>query len=116
MRVFALSVLTCALAAAALGDVAGEYRGEGTNPGGQGSYICDVKITRTGDAYEVQWFFDGALGYEGVGIVKDGLFCVGYSSGQGYGVVVYEVKNGTLEGIWTTPGFDGLGRETLTKK
>ncbi|MEE8639325.1 MAG: hypothetical protein V3T41_02835 [bacterium] len=117
MRVFAFLVLTCALAAAALGDVAGEYRGGGTNPGGQGSYTCDVKITRSGDVYEVQWFFDGALGYEGVGIVKDGLFCVGYASGQGYGVVVYEVKGGgTLEGIWTTPGFDGLGRETLTKK
>jgi hypothetical protein len=116
MRKFALLALTCTLAAAAFGDVVGDYAGEGTNPGGQGSYTCEVKINRTGDVYAVQWFFDGALGYEGVGIVKDGLFCVGYVSDQGYGVVVYEVKGSTLEGIWTTPGFDGLGRETLTKK
>jgi hypothetical protein len=117
MRAYALLILTCALAATAFGDVVGDYAGRGTNPGGEGSYTCDVKITKSGDVYGVQWYFDGSLGYEGVGIMKGGLFCVGYASGGGYGVVVYDVKtDGTLEGVWTTPGSEDLGSETLKKK
>lgn len=117
MKACALSILTVALAAAAFGDVVGDYAGRGTNPGGKGSYTCDVIITKSGDVYGVQWYFDGSLGYEGVGIMKGGLFCVGYSSGGSYGVVVYDVKaDGTLEGVWTTPGFEDLGSETLKKK
>ena len=117
MRTGLFLLLTVVLAAAAFADVVGEYGGEGANPGGGGSYICDVRITKTGDVYGVQWFFDGVLGYEGVGIMKNGLFCVGYAASGGYGVVVYEVAaDGTLEGIWTTPGFDDLGKETLRKK
>jgi hypothetical protein len=117
MKTGLLIFLTALLATAAFADVVGEYAGAGSNPGGVGSYACDVRITRAGDVYGVQWFFEGALGYEGVGIMKNGLFCVGYASGGSYGVVVYEVAaDGTLEGVWTTPGFDQLGTETLKKK
>ncbi|NIT37035.1 MAG: hypothetical protein GTN49_11150 [candidate division Zixibacteria bacterium] len=117
MRTVVLLVSTCALAAAAFGDVVGEYQGSGTNPGGQGSYTCDVAITKSGDVYAVQWFFDGELGYEGVGIVKDDLFCVGYTSSGSYGVVVYEVKaDGSLDGTWTGAGATNVGTEKLKRK
>jgi hypothetical protein len=117
MRFSALVVLTCALAAAAAADVVGEYAGEGVNPGGGESYTCEVQVTQTGEVYAVKWFFNGQLGYEGVGLMKGGLFCVGYASSGGYGVVVYDVRaDGALEGVWTAPGFDDVGTETLRKK
>jgi len=117
MKALAFLILTCALTAATFADVVGEYRGEGTNPGGQGSYTCDVKITRSGDVYAVQWYFDGSLGYEGVGIMKGGLFCVGYTSSGGYGIVVYTINaDGSLDGTWAGKGSAELGTEKLTKE
>jgi len=117
MRKSLLVLVTLALAAVAFADVAGEYSGSGTNPGGEGAYDCDVTVTKAGSVYAIKWFFKGQLGYEGVGIMKNGLFCVGYASSGGYGVVVYEVAtDGTLKGTWATPGFDDLGSETLKKK
>jgi opacity protein-like surface antigen len=110
-------VFALTLANAASADVAGTYTGGGTNPGGAGSYDCDVVITKTGDVYSVQWYFGGALGYDGAGIMKNGLFCVGFASQDGYGVVVYEIgTDGSLSGVWTMAGADELGTETLKKK
>ncbi|MGD8720102.1 MAG: hypothetical protein PVH29_14940 [Candidatus Zixiibacteriota bacterium] len=117
MRKVAIMVMAFTFAGGAFADVAGTYTGAGSNPGGGGSYECDVTITRTGEAYSVEWYFDGALGYAGVGIMKNGLFCVGYASSAGYGVVVYEVgADGSLSGVWTAPGFEDLGKEVLKKK
>lgn len=114
---FVTAVVALSFATAALADVAGTYTGGGTNPGGAGSYDCDVVITKTGEVYSVQWYFGGALGYDGVGVMKNGLFCVGFANPEGYGVVVYDVKaDGSLEGVWTGPGAEELGTETLTKK
>jgi hypothetical protein len=111
-----MAAIALPFAIAASADVAGTYTGGGTNPGGAGSYDCDVVITKTGEAYSVQWYFGGALGYDGVGIMKNGLFCVGFANPDGYGVVVYDVKaDGSLEGVWTGPGAEDLGTETLTK-
>lgn len=110
-------VFAIALATAASADVAGTYTGGGTNPGGAGSYDCDVVITRTGDVYGVQWYFGGALGYDGVGVMKNGLFCVGFANPEGYAVGGNFVDDdGSLEGVWTMAGADELGTETLTKK
>jgi len=111
-----VSILFVLLATAAFADVVGNYSGHGVNPGGGGAYDCDVTITKTGDVYSVQWYFNGQLGYDGVGIMKNGLFCVGYAA-NGYGVVVYEIAaDGTLNGVWTTPGATDMGTEVLKKK
>jgi hypothetical protein len=116
LLLFAL-VSALSLSTEVFADVAGTYTGGGTNPGGTDSYDCDVVITKTGEVYNVQWYFGGALGYEGVGITKNGLLCVGFANPEGYGVVVYDVKaDGSLEGVWTGPGTEELGTETLTKK
>ncbi len=115
MKAFMLfTIIGLTLAGSAFADVAGTYTGSGTNPDGS-KYDTEVVITKTGQSYSVQWYFDGNLGYAGVGIMKNGLFCVGYASPDGYGVVVYEVMDdGSLEGIWTGPGAQTLGSETLT--
>ena len=108
------TIIVLALAGSAFADVAGSYTGSGTNPDGS-KYDTEVVITKVGQTYSVMWYFDGKPGYEGVGIMKNGLFCVGYANPNGYGIVVYEVKDdGTLEGIWTGPGAEKLGSETLT--
>lgn len=94
----------------------GNYTGSGTNPGG-GSYECDVTVSREGDAYRVMWYFGGALGYEGTGILKGNTFVVGYAGPQGYGVVAYAVKaDGSLDGTWAGKGSSTLGTEKLTRK
>jgi len=111
-----LPLVVCASLALAA-DVAGTYAGSGANPGGGGAYDCDVTIAKNGDVYDVQWYIGGGLAYEGVGIMKNGLLCVGFASGNSYGVVVYEQKaDGTLEGVWTGPGASDLGTETLKRK
>jgi hypothetical protein len=108
------TVIGLALAGGAFADVAGSYTGSGTNPDGSG-YDTEVVITKTGQTYSVQWYFDGNLGYDGVGIMKNGLFCVGFANPDGYGVVVYEVgDDGSLVGVWTGPGAEKLGSEKLT--
>jgi len=114
---FVATVIALSSATAAFGDVAGTYTGSGSNPGGAGTYDCEVVIAKTGGVYSVQWYFGGALGYDGVGILKSGLFCVGFASPDGYGVVVYDVKtDGSLDGVWTMVGSEELGTETLKKK
>jgi len=96
--------------------VAGKYTGSGTNPEG-GSYECDVTVSRKGDAYGVMWYFDGALGYEGTGILKGNTFVVGYAGPQGYGVVAYVVKrDGSLDGTWAGKGSTKVGTENLKKR
>jgi hypothetical protein len=109
-----LTIIGLILAVGASADVAGNYTGSGTNPDGS-KYDTEVVITKVGQTYSVQWYFDGNLGYEGVGIMKNGFLCVGFANPGGYGIVVYEVKDdGTLEGTWTGPGAKTLGSEKLT--
>ena len=109
-----LAVIGLTLAVSAFADVAGTYTGSGTNPDGS-KYDTEVVITKTGQTYNVQWFLNGNLGYDGVGIMKNGLFCVGYANPEGYGVVVYEIQDdGSLQGIWTGGGGQSLGSENLT--
>ncbi|MCP4228935.1 MAG: hypothetical protein GY771_02145 [bacterium] len=114
MRVLTMfMIIGLTLAGGAFADVAGSYTGSGTNQNGS-KYDTEVVIAKVGQTYSVQWYFDGNLGYEGVGIMKNGLLCVGYANPEGYGVVVYEVKDdGSLEGIWTGPGAEKLGSEKL---
>ena len=94
----------------------GKYAGYGE---GAAPYECEAVIAKRGDVYHVQWYFGGKPGYDGVGILKNGLFCVGYAASGGYGVVVYEVQaDGTLAGVLTGAGTRGRigGTENLTPK
>jgi hypothetical protein len=98
-------------------DPSGTYAAQGTNPGGKGGYEAKLIIARTGDVYRVEWYFDGQLGAEGVGLAREGFLSVGYQMGDGYGVVVYEVAaDGALRGEWAIPGNLAAGTEAATKE
>ena len=110
-----IGVFGLILASSTFADVAGTYNGSGTNPDGS-KYDTKVIITKTGASFLVQWYFNDALGYEGVGIVKNKLLCVGFANPNGYGVVVYEIKSDdSLDGVWTGPGGGELKTEKLYK-
>jgi hypothetical protein len=99
------------------GDITGTYIGKGENPGGAGSYDCTVEISKSGEGYLVAWYFDGKLGYEGTGILKDDTLAVGFANPNGYGVVAYTVNpDGSLDGTWAGAGDFKTGTETLKRK
>jgi hypothetical protein len=98
-------------------DLSGTYNARGTNPGGEGGYEAKLILARTGDVYRVEWYFDGQLGAQGVGLAGEGSLSVGYRMGDGYGVVVYEVgDDGTLRGQWAIPGTLAAGTEVATRE
>jgi len=98
-------------------DLSGTYAAHGTNPGGKGEYDAKLIITRTGDVYRVEWYFDGQLGAAGVGLPRERFLSVGYQMGDGCGVVLYEVgDDGVLRGEWAVPGNLAAGTEVATKE
>ena len=102
--------------AGAVAALEGRYAGAGTNPDGS-TYKCEVEIKKNGQVYPVSWYFDGKLGYEGTGVMKNGTLVVGYANDAGYGVVAYTVNaDGTLDGTWTGKGATKAGSEKLTRK
>ena len=95
-------------------DYAGKYLAEGVTAGGK-KYRAMVEITREGDVYDVTWVLGPREAYSGVGITEGNALCVGWSSGQVPGLVVYKPENEKLVGRWTAPGSQGkIFRETLS--
>lgn len=73
-----------------------------SNPGGGGGYSGSVAIAKRGDMYSIDWTIAHTPPYHGIGIVEGNLFGVGWGMGSAYGVAVYKVKGGTLQGKWAT--------------
>ena len=115
-RLFLLLVLAFALAApAAAQDVAGLYDVQGKFPGGK-SYGGAVKIVPFGSAHAILWKLDGGQGYEGLAIKQANVLGAGYTMGKvPFGLVVYRIAGGILDGEWISSGDPKaeLGRETL---
>lgn len=80
----------------------------GLNPSNKTTYTGNVYIAQGGETYKLLWEFFGSVPYAGVGIVVDNTLCVGWSSGDGFGVVVYKVEEGKLKGRWTSSALGGL--------
>ncbi len=97
-------------------DVSGNYRIlSASNPGGKGGYSGTVAIAKHGDLYSVDWTILHTPPYKGVGIVEGQVFGVGWGLGKAYGVAVYKVNGGTLEGKWATSSSGGrAGIENLS--
>ena len=95
-------------------DLAGTYAATGTGVGG--TYTATAEIIARDKVYEVRWTFsDGSVMY-GVGLVRDGLFIVGFNPGPG--VSIYRVvrdKPMTLEAQWALWGETQTYVERLTK-
>ncbi len=114
MRWISLTVLMLALAASAADDLAGTYTAFGYDPHPRATYGYAVEIVKRGDVYHVAWFQEGRKLYDGVGVVLNGLLCVGYAGPLGCGVSVYTIEaGGDLKGHWAWPGHPGLGWENL---
>ncbi len=85
-----------------------------TNPGGGGGYTGVVEIA-PGAVNTVKWTLPGSPPYSGVGLQVDNVLGIGWGIGANYGVVVYKLNGGTLDGKWATAATGNfVGTETLT--
>lgn len=103
----------------ATGDVAGSYLCEGTNPDGM-TYRGTVEVTQDGDVWDLHWTFEPMGSAMGIGILHGSVLAVIYQTDAGLvGVAAYtSERQGTtlrLVGRWAMPGFNRVGRETLTR-
>lgn len=110
-----LLVLGLLAAPAAAQDIAGLYDAQGRYPGGKG-YGGAVKIVPLGSAQAILWKLDNGQGYEGLAIRQGNVLGAAYTMGKiPFGLVVYRVAGGVLDGEWVSSGDPKaeLGRETL---
>jgi serine/threonine protein kinase len=83
------------------------------NPTG-GSYRGSVSIAhRAPDQYTLDWLVPGSPAYRGIGLRHGKLLGVAWGIGNDYGLVIYTVQGGRLEGRWTTATSTELGSEVL---
>ena len=89
----------------------GQYRVQGTNPGGGGTYAGPVTVQKTGQTYQVVWQVEGTR-FVGTGIGGPEGFAVTYRSGNDTGVAIYVPgAQGGFEGVWTYAGARQIGQE-----
>jgi hypothetical protein len=96
-------------------DYSGKYLAEGRNNDGR-NYKAMVEVTREGEVYTVLWVLGPREAYIGVGLTEGDALCVGWTTAQVPGLVVYKPgADGKLVGRWTAPGAGGkVFKETLT--
>lgn len=102
-------------AAAAADEMVGRYTADGTTPQGK-SYAGDVQIEQLGALHVVLWKLQGSEAYKGVGIRQGDVLGAAYGGPDTkFGLVVYKINGGTLEGRWVDSRDlkSELGLETL---
>ena len=95
--------------------MSGQYDALGTTPEGKG-YKGVVEIVDSGRLQSLFWKLQGGATYEGIGIQADGILGSAYGPpGSKFGLFVYRISGGTLDGVWgqSTDLKSELGRETL---
>src|SRR5690349_17470829 len=100
---------------AAADDFVGRYAAAGVTPQGA-SYKADVQIEQVGKLHVVLWRLEGGAAYKGIGIRQGDKLGVGYGAADTkFGIAVYKVNGGTLEGLWADSRDlkSELGKETL---
>jgi hypothetical protein len=113
--VFSLLLLLIASGAAWADEFVGRYAATGVTPQGAG-YKGDVQIEQVGKLHVVLWKLEGSAAYKGIGIRQGDKLGVGYGgSDTKFGIAVYKVSGGTLEGVWADSRDlkSELGKETL---
>ena len=111
MRILSAAV-AAALMLAAVPTLAqeGQYRVQGSNPGGGGSYAGTVTVQKTGQTYQVVWQVEGTR-FVGTGIGGPDGLAVTYRSGNDTGVAIYVPgQQGGCEGVWTYAGARQIGQ------
>jgi hypothetical protein len=119
-----LAILLFAVSAAAVAghgtrawadDFAGVYNADGKDATGK-PYTGAVQIEKLPTLYAVLWKLKGNEAYKGIAIPMDDVLGAAYGPPDAhFGLVVYRIKGGTLDGVWATSGDlkSELGRETL---
>ncbi|GAB2177559.1 hypothetical protein [Dongia sp. agr-C8] len=111
----ALVFLVAALGPATADDLVGKYAAAGVDPQGR-NYKAAVQIEQLGKVHIVLWKLAGGAAYKGIGIRLGDKIGVGYGGADTkFGVAVYKVNGGRLEGLWVDSGDlkSELGKETL---
>lgn len=107
----ALAWLSTAAVAQSIG---GTYDVEGTNLDGS-AYEGTAEITLTSETTcEIVWT-TGSTTSRGICSRNDDTFAAAYVLGDAVGLVIYKVaEDGSMDGLWTIAGQNGIGTETLT--
>ncbi|WP_395020966.1 hypothetical protein [Dongia sp.] len=111
----ALFFLVAALGTAAADDLVGKYAAAGVDPQNR-NYKAAVQIEQLGKVHIVLWKLAEGAAYKGIGIRQGDKIGVGYGGPDTkFGIAVYKVKGGVLEGLWADSGDlkSELGKETL---
>jgi hypothetical protein len=111
----AFVLLVAAIGTAAADDFAGRYAATGVDPQGR-NYKAAVQIEPFGKLQVVLWKLEGGAAYKGIGIQQGDKLGVGYGSADTkFGIAVYKVSGGRLEGVWADSRDlkSELGKETL---
>lgn len=99
---------------AAAADLDGDYAVQGKAPNGK-TYSGDLAIKSLGPTEAIFWRLQGNQDYKGLGIRSGDVLGAAYAVDTSYfGIVVYQVKGGVLEGVWSdVRGAKQTGRENL---
>ncbi|HVJ42020.1 MAG TPA: hypothetical protein VM639_11000 [Dongiaceae bacterium] len=92
----------------------GSYHAAGKTVGGK-AYDGDVAIEPLGHVKAVLWRLNTGDAYKGIGLEAGSVFGVAYGTSKPFGLVVYQVKGGQLDGRWSlaVENGKGVGREVL---
>jgi hypothetical protein len=106
-------MLLASLAHAEAASLAGKYQATGKNLDGS-PYTGTAEIVATSDTTcSISW--QTTTNSKGLCMRNGSAFAASYALGDSIGLVVYQIKpDGTLEGLWTIAGQDGVGTEVLT--
>ena len=94
----------------------GVYTVSGQNPDGN-YYTGSITIRPSGQVYTCTWNI-GEITYNGIGILKDGIFAVGYGTSNDYGLAQYQLNanKNAATGTWTQAGASVISYEDIQKQ
>jgi hypothetical protein len=96
-------------------DLAGHFSANGQAPNGK-AYTGEVLVEDAGSLDAILWKLADGEAYKGIAIHRDNVLAAAYgTANQRFGLVVYKIRGGTLEGLWADTGSlkADLGKETL---
>jgi hypothetical protein len=111
----AVILFLAACGTAAADDLVGRYAATGVTPQGA-NYKGDVQIEQVGKLHVVLWKLENGAAYKGIAIRQGDKLGVGYGAADTkFGIAVYQVNGGTLQGVWADSRDlkSELGKETL---
>lgn len=93
---------------------AGTYHAKGQTPQGK-AYEGAVAIEPLGHVKAVLWRLNSGEAYKGIGLESGSVFGVAYGNAKPFGLVIYRVQGGHLDGRWSlaVDNGKGVGREVL---